>query len=115
MWTWLQNIVNKTVGVKDFWKIQFTKTLSKLSEMLGDNDGYWSSMRYISVVTTTTIILVWAILSFVDGLLQPIPESVLVLFSVAVTGKWLQKKDEVKADHIQDNNINDIGEENGTA
>jgi hypothetical protein len=68
----------------------------KLSDMLSGHDGYWSAMRWLTVTTTNTIILVWTIISIANWKLQPIPESVVTIFGIAVAGKWAQKKDEAK-------------------
>jgi hypothetical protein len=72
------------------------KFIHKLSEMLSGADGYWSCMRYVTAITTTSIIGVWSIVSIVTWTLQPIPESVVTIFGIAVVGKWAQKKDETK-------------------
>ncbi|MFA5152775.1 MAG: hypothetical protein WC554_09465 [Clostridia bacterium] len=68
----------------------------KMSEMLGGADGYWSAMRWISVTTANLILLVWMIISIDKWELQPIPESVVTIFGIAVAGKWAQKINESK-------------------
>lgn len=74
----------------------FKELIHKLSDMLSGNDGYWSAMRWISVTTSNMIVFIWALISITKWELQTIPESVIAMFAVAVTGKWLQHTSESK-------------------
>jgi len=75
--------------------------LSKLSSLLKENDNskYWSSTRlaflFTVAISNITIFGLWLGLSLYENTLVSIPESVLVLYSIAnglgIGGKLLQK------------------------
>jgi len=69
---------------------------NKLSGLLSDMPNTWSVIRYTAVLIVTTVIMTWCIMSFQKGQLLPIPDSVIVLVGIAVTGKVSQK-------YIEDN------------
>ena len=74
----------------------FGKFTHKLSEMFSGADGFWSAMRWITVTTCNTIILVWAAVSIYNWDMQAIPESVVTVFGIAIAGKYVQSINETK-------------------
>ena len=85
--------MDQTLKQKFNWLNRFQH---KLSEMLSGADGFWSAMRWITVSTANMIMAVWVIISLLKCALQPIPESVVTIFFVCVTGKLLQHTSETK-------------------
>ena len=79
------------------------KFMHKLSEMLSGEDGYWSCMRYVTAITTTSIIGIWSIMSLIKWEIQTIPESVIAIFAIAVTGKYVQNITETKENIAKEN------------
>lgn len=71
-----------------------------------------STMRFVLVFTVVFVILdvfgVWTYVSLCKQVLQPIDATVVSLVSaliaIIVTGKWLEKKEEVKNDSNLDSN-----------
>jgi len=67
------------------------KLLTKMSSLMEDYPGAWSSIRYVTVLVVTGVMLTWMILSFTKGQLLDIPTGVIVVLGIAVTGKVVQK------------------------
>ena len=65
-------------------------TCSKYFGFLQGPDGIYSSNRLAFLTWTLGLFLVWAVLSFRTGTLQPIPESVAMVLGILMTGKVVQ-------------------------
>lgn len=71
-----------------------------------------STMRFVLVFTVVFVVLdvfgVWTYVSIAKQVLQPIDATVVSLVSaliaIIVTGKWIEKKEEVKNDSNLDSN-----------
>ena len=65
-------------------------------QFLQDGNGDFSSMRGIMIAWAIGVLLTWMYASVVSSALLPIPESVIALIGILVTGKAVQKKIEKK-------------------
>lgn len=65
--------------------------MNQLLSILEDNSGGLSSLRVIVLAWALGILVVWVACSIQSGAAQPIPESVVVLFSAGVAGKVAQR------------------------
>ena len=61
-----------------------------------DSSNCASSMRVVMYAVTTCILGVWTSLCIYTGRLLPLDESILLLFGMVLTGKYLGKREEVK-------------------
>jgi len=62
-----------------------------LQNLLSDDAGNTSSIRVVLLVSTSTILGVWAFVSITSRSMQEIPQGVLFLFGTAIGGKLIQK------------------------
>ena len=63
----------------------------KILEFFQDNSGGLSSSRLILIAWAFGILVPWIYLSVKSAALQPVPESVITMFGVAVAGKTVQR------------------------
>jgi hypothetical protein len=61
-------------------------------QFLQDGNNEFSSMRLIVLLWSVGILLMWMFCSFSNKCLQPLPESVIAVMGILVTGKAVQKK-----------------------
>lgn len=69
---------------------------SNFGEFLKEDNGNQSSMRLVFLVWGLGTFFVWLILSFIDGELKAIPESVVTASAIFLVGKVSQKFGEQK-------------------
>ena len=62
-----------------------------IRQLLEDNQGGISSARFIMTIWGVGVFLVWLVLSFVKGLLLPVPESILVIVLATMGIKVVQR------------------------
>ncbi len=65
-------------------------------QILKEGSGDLSSVRGVMVAWCLGVLLVWGYNSIVAHILSDIPESVVAIIGILVTGKYFQKKIEVK-------------------
>jgi len=61
-------------------------------QFLQDESGDFSSMRLIVILWAIGILLMWCFCSFINKCLQPLPESVVGIMMILITGKAVQKR-----------------------
>ena len=61
-------------------------------QFLQDESGAYSSSRGILIAWAIGVLFCWGWVSLTSSILQPIPETVLALIGILVTGKTIQKK-----------------------
>lgn len=64
---------------------------NSLKTVLQDNSGGLSSTRLSMLLWVVGVFVVWAAISVTNKALQDLPDSVLVLFGILITGKVTQR------------------------
>lgn len=72
----------------------------KISEVLKEENGKFSSTRLAFLLWTVGTLLVWIFNSIASGTLQPVPQSVIVVLGILMTGKVTQKFGEKRRGHL---------------
>jgi len=67
------------------------KGTPNISTFLEDNDGGFSSTRLVMILWMLGVLIVWIYKSLTQTELQPIPESVVAVIGIIVTGKAVQR------------------------
>lgn len=65
--------------------------MNKLTDFFSDNSGGMSSMRLIMAVWFLGALVLWMIVSFQKAEIQPMPESIITLLGIVLSGKVVQR------------------------
>ncbi len=65
--------------------------MSKLAEFLQEKNGNFSSTRLAFLMWVLGTLIVWIIVSLQNSQLAPVPESIIIIFGILMTGKVTQK------------------------
>jgi hypothetical protein len=65
--------------------------MKTISNFLSDNSGGMSSMRLIMAVWFLGALVLWMLVSFQKAEIQPMPESIITLLGIVLSGKVVQR------------------------
>ncbi|GEM_PF-5100218 len=65
--------------------------MSRLAEFLQEKNGNFSSTRLAFLMWVLGTLLVWIIVSLENSQLAAVPESIIIIFGILMTGKVTQK------------------------
>jgi hypothetical protein len=68
--------------------------MNKLTEFFKESNGNFSATRLAFLIWAFGVLIVWGVPSVRHGKLEPIPESVVVVIGMLMTGKVVQKINE---------------------
>ena len=68
--------------------------MNKLTEFFKESNGTFSATRLAFLTWAFGVLIVWGVPSVRHGKLEPIPESVVVVIGMLMTGKVVQKVNE---------------------
>lgn len=73
------------------------KLLERLDSIFKNGGNNWSSQRIMSIALVIIPLLVWMIISLVSWVVLPMPESIVALIAIGITGKVASKIAENKS------------------
>ena len=82
------------------WNSLYNQIISFIKQLL-NVDGAISSIRYMSVLTVTVMVLTWSYLCIKNNMILDLPMGVYIVFLTAITGKVAQKFAESDTNPIQ--------------
>ena len=77
------------------WTKLYDQFINFIKQLLSDK-GLVSAIRYMSIATVTTLMIVWSYLSIKNNTMMDVPWGVYAIFATAILGKVVQKGIESK-------------------
>lgn len=72
--------------------------MKRLGEFFQEQNGSFSSTRLAFLLWAIGVLAVWIVISIRGGAIQPLPESLIMILGVLMTGKVVQKWAEPKSE-----------------
>jgi hypothetical protein len=72
-------------------RLSRTKTISPFAQFFQDTDGKLSATRLVMIIWAFGVLIVWGFVTLKTGTLTELPNSVVEILGIVLTGKVVQK------------------------